>query len=248
MGASVFEEDHMPAEELTANKLEGALYKLEDLAQAEYGESLSQIAIQPGDEEEMRLYRLGRLIGVTLKEPFASVETLPSPAPYSRAYRAWHLDQSKFQNDSPWQYQALDALRADQDVIDSLGWKPSTVYDLATAAQYERGFFRFLVVSCRKYLCRNAELRSTIESEIQAAKRAGFDITNVTPEIIVASGGLAIGAQLVASIPVLGIVGAPVIGGLVFIIYSIGIDAFCNWASTINLNMSDEKVLTELDG
>jgi hypothetical protein len=40
--------------------------------------------------------------------------------------------------------------------------------------------------------------------------------------------------------PHLGIMGAPVIAGIVFIIYTIGINAFCSWASS-------SKALREYD-
>ena len=62
------------------------------------------------------------------------------------------------------------------------------------------------------------------------ADATGFNLKNVKPEMVVASGGLAIGTWLVQAIPVLGIMGAPVIAGII-LIYTVGIDAFCSWAS-----------------
>ena len=50
---------------------------------------------------------------------------------------------------------------------------------------------------------------------------------------------MTIGTWLVQSIPVLGIMGAPVIAGMIFIMYSIGIDAFCSWASSRALREYD---------
>ena len=67
----------------------------------------------PYDEE--RLLRIGRLIGVVLKEPFALEKDLVAPSPYSGAYRSWELEPAtKFDDPSiqcSWQYQALEALR-----------------------------------------------------------------------------------------------------------------------------------------
>ena len=80
-------------------------------------------------------------------------------------------------------------------------------------------------------MSRHPKLRSQIDREVQRAKRVGLDLKNITPEIIVASGGLTIGAALVQNIPALAMMGAPVIAGLVFIVYSIGLDAFCRWAN-----------------
>jgi hypothetical protein len=232
---------------MTLEELEEALRGLDELARREYGESLSQVAARPGHNDEMRLFRLGRLIGVELKRPFAKEVPLPSPAPYSAARFKWELDDSKFQDHSAWQYKAVEALRTDPDVVEALGWQPQDVAALAASAQNERGFFKFVAVSCRKYLCRDPKLLREINRGIEAAKRAGFDLKNVTPDIIVAAGGLAVGAQLVLAIPALGVMGAPVIAGIIFAIYSVGIDAFCGWASKLKLD-NDPKVLTEHDG
>lgn len=219
---------------MNSEELTNGFRQLNTLAQEEYHEPLTKVALGPEDDEK-RLLRLGRLIGVVLKEPFAMGLDLASPSQYSGAYRAWELKpEAKFQDASvrdSWQYQALESLRTDPDVISTLGWQPVNVYDLAQTAHNERGFFSFLAVSCRKYLCKDKKLRAEIDGEIKAAKSRGLNLKNVTPETVVASGGLVIGTWLIQAIPVLGIMGAPVIAGIIFIIYTIGVDAFCSWAS-----------------
>ena len=220
---------------MEAIELELSLKQLDTLADKEYHESLVAIATRPGDSDELRLLRIGRLLGVVLKQPFAVSKDLDVPSHYTGAYRAWTLkpeaDFEDPQTQSCWQYQALEAFRLDPEVIRSLGGELPSVYNLAEIAQGERGFFWYLATSCREYLCRDPKLRSQIKREVEKAKTSGFVLKNVTPEIIVASGGLTIGAMLVQAVPTLGMMGAPVIAGLVFIIYSIGIDAFCRWAS-----------------
>jgi hypothetical protein len=220
---------------MEATELEQSLRQLDALARLEYHESLAEIVTRAGDSDEKRLLRLGRLLGVTLKAPFAIWKALDVPSPFSGAYRAWDLKgEGAFEDRqarSSWEYKTLEALRSNPDVIDSLGWQPASVYALAETAQSERGFFWYIAMSCRRYLCRDPKLRTRIEREVQGMKRAGVDLKNVTPELIVASGGFTIGTTLVQSIPALGIMGAPVIAGVVFIVYSIGIDAFCRWAT-----------------
>jgi hypothetical protein len=217
---------------MEATELVESLRQLDTLAHDEYHVSLAEVIAQPGDNDERRLLRVGRLLGVILKEPFATPNKLKEPSRYSGAYRAWELDAKAFEStQSRWQYRALEALRSDPDVIQSLGGQLPTVYALADLAQGERGFFWYVAMSCRRYLCRDPKLRTRIDAEVQMAKLAGLDVRNITPEIIVASGGVTIGTVLVQNIPVLGIMGAPVIAGLVLIIYCIGIDAFCRWAS-----------------
>jgi hypothetical protein len=215
-------------------ELEQSLRNLNTLAIAEYRQSLAEVVTCPGDNDETRLLRIGRLLGVLLKLPFAIQRDLATPSATTRAYRAYDLksveDFGLPDAIASWEYQALEALRSNADVVQSLGWQPHDVYSLAYTAQSERGFFWFLAMSCRKYLCRESKIREEVERSVKEARRAGVDIKNVTPELVVQSGGFAIGAALVQAIPALGIMGAPVIAGLVFILYSIGIDAFCQWS------------------
>jgi hypothetical protein len=216
-------------------ELEGALQQLATLAREEYHASLGEIAAQLGDSDERRILRIGRLLGVTLKRPFATSKDLEEPSDFSGAYRTWTLMPASAFDDaqarSCWQYRALESLCSDPDVIQALGGQLNSVYSLAEIAQSERGFFWFLATSWRRYLCGDPNLRRKIDREVQGARRGGLDLKNITPDIIVASGGLTIGAELVHNIPALGTMGAPVIAGLVFIIYSVGLDAFCRWTS-----------------
>jgi hypothetical protein len=173
-----------------------------------------------------------------MKEPLATSQTLDAPSIYTGAYLRWMLKDEETilrEEQSTWQYQVLAALREDEQVIESLGHQPPSVYNVALMAHHERGFFAYLVVSCRKYLCRDPKLREEISTQIEAAKGTGLNIRNVSPETIVAAGGAAVGTALIQSIPVLGLVGTPVFAGLVVIIYSIGMDAFCQWALSRDL-------------
>jgi hypothetical protein len=53
---------------MEARGLEESLRALDTLADAEYHASLAEIATEPGDSDERRLLRIGRLLGVTLKD------------------------------------------------------------------------------------------------------------------------------------------------------------------------------------
>lgn len=227
------------------NDLKAAFQQLDHLSQEEYHKPLSDVASVTKGDEQTCLLQIGRLIGVTMKQPLAKPRNLDAPSPTSGAYRAWDLkSQRSLQNKSvraSWQYQTLEALRQDQDVIDSLGRQPKDVFELAKLAHHERGFFGYLVVSCRKYLCRDSKLRKEVETQVKAAQKAGLDVKQVSPELIVGSGGLALGAALIQQIPILGYFGAPVIAGLVLLIYSIGLDAFCGWAKDRYLVTADKE-------
>lgn len=172
--------------------------------------------------------RIERLIGVTLKAPFAAPEDLAAPSPYSKAYRGWNLDEKKLSMSaatSTWQYHTLEGLLREPENVGRF----ATAIDLARDAHFERGFFAYLARSLQKYICNNAEIRKTINTSIEQGKVAGFDVKLFTPQQLVQGGGLALGSYLISHIPLLALVGAPVIAGLVLLLYTIGVDAFCHW-------------------
>lgn len=212
-----------------------AVRRLDDLSHGEYRQGLKEILADSERDPQATMMRLGRLIGVMMKEPFATPQDLTSPSTYSHAYRAWNLDSEDVvgapARQQLWQYRMLEKLRQDPDVTSELGRTPPSVFALAQEAHHERGFFAYLAISCRKYLCRDPRLRAEIESSVEAARRSGLDLRNVTPETIVSGFGVSIGVALVQNIPSLELAGAPVIAGLVLLIFNIGLDAFCGWAS-----------------
>jgi len=67
---------------------------------------------------------------------------------------------------------------------------------------------------------------------MRAGKAAGFNVKVLTPEQLAQRGGVA--SFLIAHVPVLGMVGAPVIAGSVLLFYRIGADAYCEWVKTLN--------------
>ncbi len=209
-------------------QLTATLQRLDDLSRNEYRKSLAEVATT-GDEQE-QLDRLGRLVGVIMKQPFAKPFHSDTPSARTGAYRGWELNGEAFGDETllgTWQYQTLAALRQDKHVIDNLGWQPQDVAHLAWDAQYERGFFAYLVVACREYLC-NPQVRQEIDGQVQAARQAGFDVRD--PNTLVGTGAGAIGTILVQNVPILGLVGVPVIVLLTIIICNIGVNAFCQWA------------------
>jgi hypothetical protein len=202
------------------------LDELDQLSRGDYHKPLQTVftELPAADAAE----RLERLIGVTLKAPFAQPEDLPAPSPYSHAYRGWNLDEKRFASPSApstWQYRTLEGLCREPE---NAGRFP-TVLDLARDAHFERGFFGYLARSLQKYICGDPEIRKAIDNSLRQGKAAGFDVRLLTPQQLVQGGGLALGSYLVTHIQILGLVGAPVIAGLVLLLYTIGVDAFCAW-------------------
>jgi hypothetical protein len=114
-----------------------------------------------------------------------------------------------------------------------------SVYQLAEDAQDETGFFGYFARTLRKYICDDPEIRKKVESVIGQAK-GDKNIPAITPELVVGSGGLALGAYMVQTIPILGLVGVPVIAAVVVILYTLGVNAFCEWSANLRTD-EDEK-------
>jgi hypothetical protein len=196
------------------------LSSLDDLSRGDYRVPLADLVAKTPRTEETD--KIGRLIGVSLKQPFAEPRQLDYRSPHSRSYRTWDLVPAKLTTPSAsktWQYRTLKYL--------SDGY-PS-VLSLAQDAYHERGFFRCLAQSAQKYLCADPKFRKQIEKSIKQGKASGFNVKVFTPEQLVQAGGVALGSLLIAHVPVLGYAGAPVIAGFVLLLYTIGIDAFCGW-------------------
>lgn len=216
---------------VTAEELRAGMSQLAELAQAEYREPLENVIAPARESPDRVAARVGRLIGVAMKEPFADATNLDTPSAHSAAYRTWQLRdaQSVEKQRETWQYATLDYLKTDASV--GRGTFHS-VHAIAEDAHYESGFFGHLAASARAYICGNADIRKKVEENIDKAKKAGLNVTLSAPEVVVGSGGVALGSYLVTAVPVLGFVGVPVIAGIVLLLYTIGIDAFCSWTAS----------------
>jgi hypothetical protein len=215
---------------IEAKQLQQGLTVLESLAQEEYQEDLDSILADPTRTQDERLLRIGRLVGVVLKQPFASpvpiVDRTDPTATVTGASRMWVLKSEAEFDKKTWQYEVLEALREEED------WHP-TVYDLAYNLDEEKRFFRFLVNSTRKYICGDPALRQKIDAEVKASLPSGGAVSVAA---IMGPASTAVAVTLVQYVPWLGVAGASLIAGLVLwlvlLIKRIGIDAFCQYAES----------------
>ena len=93
--------------------LTAGLMELDSLAEAEYREPLAAVLT---DSDKIRgAVRIGRLVGVLLKEPFAVAQLLQEPSHRTAAYRAWHLVSPEVfvahDRLTTWQHQALAQMK-----------------------------------------------------------------------------------------------------------------------------------------
>jgi hypothetical protein len=97
------------------NTIKAGFDDLNLLADAEYHQSLSDVLAQPDKDKVVE--RVGRLVGVLIKEPFATVSDLPIPSHRTAAYRSWQIkDVKEFDAvaaANPWQYKLLDNIRVE---------------------------------------------------------------------------------------------------------------------------------------
>lgn len=222
---------------MTSEELKKGFGLLNELAEAEYHQSLDQMLRDAPSPVDPSL-QIGRLIGVMLKQPFAKAVDLPRPSPRSGAYRAWELASDDVltagNKRSTWQYQALERLAEETGYRDA--------HQLALDAHFESGFFACLARSTAKYICGDAKIRKDIKKAVDEAKRSGLNISVTSPEVVVGAAGLSLGILLIQSVPILGVVGAPVIAGFVLIIYRIGVDAFCDWTRSYDVRGPLERL------
>jgi hypothetical protein len=212
------------------------------LAMAEYRETLATVV--GGTDKVRNAVRVGRLVGVVLKEPFAVSYALEQPSNRTAAYRGWRLvNEDEFKKPSrtgTWQHRVLDEMRselaAEQPYLAKF-----TTYEIARDAQYETGFFGYFARTVRKYICGDKAIRKQVDLALKESSKTGVKLPALTPEAIVGGGGLTLGVYLVQSIPVMGMVGAPVVAGIVVILYRLGIEAFCEWSAQLRTDEEEKE-------
>ena len=208
--------------------LKKGIAELNSLAQEEYHQSLEEV-LEDSDLNHSAV-RIGRLVGVMLKEPFSTSESLNNPTYQTAAFRAWHLNNAsefnKPEKAATWQYQTLSKIQSEL-ARDNSYYEKLSVYQFAEDAGNELGFFGSLTKTLKKYICGVPEIREKVENALGNAGQDGKQFPTITPESIVGAGGLALGAYLIEVIPVLGFVGAPVIAAVLIILYTLGVHAFC---------------------
>jgi hypothetical protein len=228
---------------ISEEALRGAFTQLSDLAEAEYGQTLTELLADDdpvqGDEygtlavldSHDAFWRLGRLIGITVKEPFAEKPEPRTPEQKSQtgARRVWELDQKALDAEHPdwWQYNLLTEFLADTDRVGSFDWLPpqhlaeaDQVAGFLLAAQSERGVFGALVKAARPYLCKNPEVREEL------GKKGRID---ADPGEMIAGGASTAAATLIISaVPWLGPAAIPFVAGILLIIAAQGLDSFCS--------------------
>ncbi|WP_406340335.1 hypothetical protein [Streptomyces sp. NBC_00648] len=243
---------------ITDEALAQAIKDLEGLAQAEYGMTLDELfaddtPVKGRTTAENRgvretrdaVWRVGRLVGITVKEPFADPVD-PRVRPHSQtpelrnwssqtgASRAWVLTPPEAPRPELWQYRLLQGFLREEKPIGELDWLPprmepevARVAMFLREAQSERGLFRAITLGARRYLCKNdTEVGAAVASAVGAPAVKGR--ITVAPAQTLAQGGFQSAAQAMAiAVPWLDPTMVPLIAGLLLVIVARGLDVYC---------------------
>ena len=217
----------------TADALRTGLTELSELAQDEYGQDLAEL-IGEAEHDERALQRVSRLVGITVKQPFATPHAWDPSQSATGARRTWGLDNDKLRaaaTQQPWQYALLDQMRTEDWIQGARGYQPATVAELASDANYERGFWWYLAKSAHRYICGNQQLEQQLQVAADEVRRQGGPAALVSRNALVGAATSSLSVALVQAVPWLSTAAAPVLTGLVIVICTIGVDGFCDWAA-----------------
>ncbi|MEU6351040.1 hypothetical protein ABZ896_17155 [Streptomyces sp. NPDC047072] len=219
--------------------LEKAVAELDQLSRDEYDSGLFDLLTDRHRPELERNWRLGRLLGVAVKKPFAAKSPLDPGLSRTQARRAWELLPETFddgESQATWQFQVLATLASDVEVAELSGLYPpeegipitELVRAAATKMQQERGFFRCMALSAHKYLCGDPAVRANVDESVRAS---GVQNLPLDSKSLVGVGAASAADVISTNVPMLGVSGELLIVGFLIIIGNIGLDGFCSWVS-----------------
>jgi hypothetical protein len=252
---------------ISDDALKAARESLEDLAKDEYGLTLDDLfadddPVRGNEYETMEvreshdaMWRVGRLVGITVKEPFATTRPRgDNDESQTGARRVWNLEANRLGSAHPdwWQYNLIAAFLATEGRSGYFDWLPpknlpevEQVAWFLERAQTERGVFGALVKGARKYLCK-PDIRAALASSGVPAKDPGKALDGppreeVKPgskgrlsadpvQTVVVGMTSSTASIVVAAVPWLGPTMAPFVGGLLLIIAVKGVNSLCSRA------------------
>ena len=149
-----------------------AFQELDKLSKDEYGASLSEVLGDPSRLQEDRLWRVGRLIGITVKAPFADKPVRINPSTsVTGAQRAWNLNLARLDSKAEglWQYKLISGLLADRDLrrFTWLGPDPAWAADYLISNLTDNGHLPDDLPQ---------RLQSSLQVSMDAAEAAASDI------------------------------------------------------------------------
>lgn len=210
--------------------LDKELQILKDLAQREYKIDYEQLIQDLNSTDDLGKLRFMRLLGVQLKKPFATFESVEPKNTKTGAYRGWTWVPEKIYDPGikeHWQYHALEALTAEffeMDEVDKVSDKK--IKSFMDGAEGEGDIAEILLRAIKKNICPNSETKEKIKNAIDQAKTQGTKLT--TPTDLIPTAGISVCGIVAASLPFGAFLG-PLAGGITVLILYTGIDVLCGW-------------------
>ena len=123
-------------EAIADSDLADAVGRLDYLSWAEYGVSLVDVLGDPAHTQTDRLWRLGRLAGIAVKEPFARPLQIKASQSATGARWAWELDPKVTANPptNTWQFLLLASLIDDRELREWEWLGPTPTWTATTLA------------------------------------------------------------------------------------------------------------------
>jgi len=162
--------------------------QLNALSQGDYGRGVAEVFDDLEASPNDKLLRLGRLMGVALKQPYSEPFQMDPSLSRTGAMRGWNLLDDNI--DAPqamptWQFQAMEGLSQE------FGFGSQTTF--AQIAKYETGFLKYMGNSFRKYLCGDPEMAKNIEKAVENLENVGGIKHLLTPQGLIGTGAVIIG-------------------------------------------------------
>jgi hypothetical protein len=198
----------------------------DELARSEYGVSVDELVGHLDSANSNELLQFGRLIGVLVKQPFATRIDFPERSPFSGAFHGWDIDRAQLDNPKKWQSWQYKTL--EQTALSFPGIQNPD--DLLAQTHSERGLWAYIANSFGNYICgASPELDKTIREQLNAVK--------LSPEGLYGTAGIALATALLTAIPpltgLIAVGAAPILYGFMVILSRIGIDGFCKWRHSL---------------
>lgn len=218
---------------------------LDRLSTSHYGVSGAELLDSLDTAQGRRQYE--RLLGVLVKEPFATAVSRPPTATTKARVRLdWKPPrQIEAAYSGKWQGAALHHMTSTNFIAAGGGraavkfksagkkaTKAQHIVAVAATAKTESGLGRKLLNAFHRRICGSAESSQAVKDAIKKAEQEGHRLTDPTVN------GISVGAATIVGAAVgtlltgaLAAVAAPVVGGVALLLMQVGVEGFCDWSN-----------------
>ena len=193
------------------------LHQLDELAVGEYGETLDSIMSSP--DQALVLRRIGRLMSVWYKQPFA--ESFPYnpdiPTNWARAQRCWEIHNQP----------SSALIDNNKDCVEFLVLV-SKELDRPVEVLFEFNIFMSLCKKLKSIVCDEVEVLKRAEKIAKELNKQGNNVSLITTNQVLGAAAVAFATYLVQNSSWLQGSHMPIVTGFTILAVSIGQNRLCN--------------------